>query len=159
MTNYNSLKFTLFRSILCNTFLYNVRYKSLLNRFLWDLKMMKFVFFILRVIWLSVSHSWTRANSEFTVASSSCISFPEQNIFMSSANKIVDNLVVALIRSFIYIKNSKGPRTDPWGTRPTSNQSLRRNYLIVFHYLLSTREVIFYPCMTTPTYTIEIKFT
>ena len=46
---------------------------------------------------------WTRANSEFTVISSSCISFPEQNIFVSSANRIVDNLVVELIRSFIYI--------------------------------------------------------
>ena len=31
-----------------------------------------------------VSHSWTGDNYEFTVVSSSCISFPEQNIFVLS---------------------------------------------------------------------------
>ena len=35
---------------------------------------------------------------------------------MSSANCISDVCEIALDKSFVYIVNRSGPRTDPWGT-------------------------------------------
>ena len=44
------------------------------------------------------------------------MSFPEIKRFVSSAKKIVDRSLVQLARSLMYIRKSKGPRTDPCGT-------------------------------------------
>ena len=40
----------------------------------------------------------------------------EQNTVVSSANRIVLLLVIDMGKSFVYIMNSNGPRTDPCGT-------------------------------------------
>lgn len=70
----------LLSSTLCNSFPLNLRFICLINCFLCDLKIIKFDFLIFRVSWFSVNHSWTRANSAFTVDSSSCIFFPRMFI-------------------------------------------------------------------------------
>ena len=41
---------------------------------------------------------------------------PDINILVSSANISVRNLVNILARSFMYIKNNRGPKIDSWGT-------------------------------------------
>ena len=75
---------------------------------------MKFDFFTFRVCLFSISHSWTWANSLFINNSSR--SLPEQKRLVSPANRIVDKLLVELLRSLMYVKNSNGPRIDPCGT-------------------------------------------
>ena len=91
----------LLSSTLCKSLPLSWRCNCLLNRFLWDLKMMNFDFLISRVNWFTVGHSCTPISQVLTSDSSSFKSLREQNKFMSSANKMADNLLVELFRSLI----------------------------------------------------------
>ena len=116
-------------------------------------------FFTLRVSLFSISHSWAWANSSFINNSSFSRFLPEQKIRqVSLANKIVHKLLVELLRSVMHIKNSNGPRINPWHLwDPTSNYFFCWLYVIVFYNLVSIGEVIFNPSMTFALNTIKIN--
>ena len=116
---------------------------------------MKFDFFTLRVSLFSVSHSWTLANSSFINNSYSSKSLPGQKRLVSSANKIVDKLLVELLRSLMYIKNSNGPRIDPCGTPQVIIFSV--DLMLLYLTICFLLERIFDPSMIFATNTIKIK--
>ena len=58
----------------------------------------------------------------------------EYKRFVSSANRCTSLFLIALWRSLINIKNSKGPKTDPWGT-PIGNKGVGQNVAIPRYYL------------------------
>ena len=62
------------------------------------------------------SHFAISFNSVFSIHSISSRFFPFWNKFESSAKKIGIVYLQTLARSFIYTKNNKGPKMDPWGT-------------------------------------------
>ena len=50
--------------------------------------------------------------------------FPETVKLVSSAYSLIENILEAWVKSFMYNKNNKGPRIDPCGT-PDEIQSIR----------------------------------
>ena len=60
------------------------------------------------------------------------LSFPEQKRLVPSANKIVYNLLVELLRSLMYIKNSNDPRMEPCGTLQVTFFLLTLSYIYQF---------------------------
>ena len=54
-------------------------------------------------------------NSKFTTSIRQETSVREQKILVSSANNVSSKTFDTLHRSFIYIKNNRGPKIDPEG--------------------------------------------
>ena len=78
-------------------------------------KIINFVFFTLSVSLFDLNHSWAFSSSELAFPFK--ISISEWDIWkvVSSANRRVRKSV-AFGRSFMKIRNSRGPRTEPLGT-------------------------------------------
>ena len=74
------------------------------------------VFLTFKESLFEISHSLIFCNSLFTVEKRTLMSLCSKNRFVSPANIIVFNKLEALAISFIYIRNTNGPRTDPCGT-------------------------------------------
>ena len=76
----------------------------------------------------SSSQSTTFIISSFMVLMRSSGSFPDRNIFESSANNRENIFLDTLLKSLIYSKNNKGPRIEPCGT-PNKTLSLQDDTL------------------------------
>ena len=83
--------------------------------FLFGRKMIISVLLVLKLILFDLSHFDKNDRSWLM-----CLIFFkdlfEYERFVSSANRCTSPFLIALWRSLINIKNSKGPKTDPWGT-------------------------------------------
>ena len=73
-------------------------------------------FSIFKDILFAFSHATTPISSVFTVYIKEGRFFPVRKKLESTANNMAKSLGDARARSFIYNKNSKGPKLDPWGT-------------------------------------------
>lgn len=79
-------------------------------------KIIKLVLRILSANLLDFIHSATAYSSWFNLSSRSLGFLQERYMLVSSANKWKKSNFEAIGKSLIYNKDSKGPRTDPWGT-------------------------------------------
>ena len=62
------------------------------------------------------NHMWIFSNSAFITLRSLSKSLSQQNIFVSSANKINLNIFETLQISLMYLINNFGPKIEPCGT-------------------------------------------
>ena len=95
---------------------HNSIFKSSSNFFCLDLKIAISVFVILSKILFAFNQLTRHFNSTFTSLFSFLIEFLGHNGLMSLAKWWTLQNFIAWFRSFIYNKNSRGPRTDRWGT-------------------------------------------
>ena len=85
--------------------------------FLFGQKMIISVLLVLKLILFELSH-FDKNNRSWLM----CLliffnkDLFEYKRFVWSANRCTSLFLIALWRSLINIKNSKGPKTDPWGT-------------------------------------------
>ena len=77
----------------------------------------KLVFETFKVSLLVINHSCSFLSSLFIIVSIKSKSSASTYMFVLSANKMMQsNRFETFRKSFIYSRNSNGPRTDPWGT-------------------------------------------
>jgi hypothetical protein len=79
-------------------------------------KIMTWVFSMFSESLLALNQSIRRGSSEFRRDSIFLRFGPEEKMFESSANIIVEILFEMVPRSFMQIKNRMGPKIEPWGT-------------------------------------------
>ena len=72
---------------------------------------------------LAHNHWLTLCNCMFKFCSSDWRFLCEQNRFESSAKRWKSILVAELLKSLIYKRKSRGPRTEPWGTTQVTSLS------------------------------------
>ena len=60
--------------------------------------------------------------------------FPETVKLVSSAYSLIENILEAWVKSFIYNKNNKGPRIDPCGTPDENQREFHLRVLFAFCY-------------------------
>ena len=76
----------------------------------------EWVFLIFNDRRLALSHSTSLGISSLICVCNRSRFGPETNKFESSANNNADRTVEKRARSFMYTKNRRGPRIEPWGT-------------------------------------------
>ena len=65
---------------------------------------------------LVLTHSLTSITALLALSSSTLMFLLERKRFESSANKWKSHNVEQFSKSFMYVRKSRGPRTEPWGT-------------------------------------------
>ena len=95
---------------------HNFIFKSPSNFFWLDLKITISVFFMLSEIIFAFNQLTRCFKSVLTSLFSFLIELLRYKILVSSAKWWTLQNFIAWLRSFIYNKNRRGPRTDPWGT-------------------------------------------
>ena len=93
--------------------------RSLVICFEWDLNITISVLLTFGEILLALSH-WTKLERSWLIFL--FISFKEEltyKVLVSSAKWCTDENIIPLLRSLIYIRNSRGPNFEPWG-KPNS---------------------------------------
>ena len=89
--------------------------KLSLQTFLLFVKSINLDLMMLSVSLFVISHSYTFLSSLFASDCKCDMSLDSKLRKVSSANRVTENLV-ALGRSLINIRKSRGPKTEPWGT-------------------------------------------
>ena len=95
---------------------HNSIFKSPSSFFCLDLKITISVFFTLSEILFAFNQLTRCFKSALTCLFSFLIELLRHNRLVSSAKWWTLQNFIAWLRSFIYNKNSRGPKTDPWGT-------------------------------------------
>ena len=103
-------------SVGCSLLPHSLTFKSSSNFFYLDLKITIPVFFTLSEILLAFSQFTSCFKSALTSLFSFLIELLRHNKIVSSAKWWTLQNFIAWLRSFIYSKNRRGPRTEPWGT-------------------------------------------
>ena len=84
--------------------------------FLFGRKMIISVLLVFKLILFDLSHFGKNDRSWLMCLLIFFKDLFEYKRFVLSANRCTSLFLIALWRSLINIKNSKGPKTDPWGT-------------------------------------------
>ena len=93
---------------------------------------------------LQHSHCLTFSMSLFNFSLITCTSFPDINIFESSANRIEKHASDTDAKSLIYKRKSRSPSMDPWGT-PHFISMFFSLKPIICYILRSPSQIIFKP--------------
>ena len=107
----------------------------------WSTYHVRCFFSIFKDSLFAFSHANTTISSIFTVLIKEGRFFPVQKKLESSANYMAKSLGDARARSFIYNKNNKGPKLDPWGTPHWTLSELELVWLNSTNWCLSVRQL------------------